>query len=243
VGIAFSLLNLGLVLRSPAFLQEGIGLEQELGDLRRIAVGKALLGHEQALEGKSQEAIGLFASAMRGHVHLGDRWFVIFDLMGIAEALLADKQTAEAVRFFAAAQALAQTLDIPVGGVTYQRLIATMARLRDDARFAASWAAGAQMSREQAITAALALATPVPPEPQRVPASRPESEPLTQREREIAQLLARGDSNRQIADALSIGIGTVNVHVHRILGKLGLYSRQQVADWLETAAPPTRERD
>ena len=93
---------------------------------------------------------------------------------------------------------------------------------------------GACAHLDQAVAAALALAvTPLAPPPaHRTPALPLESEPLTRREREIAHLLARGDTDRQIADALSISIGTVGVHVHRILQKLGLRSRWQVADWL-----------
>lgn len=53
---------------------------------------------------------------------------------------------------------------------------------------------------------------------------------LTRREREVAGLLARGYTDRQIAAALSIAVSTVGVHVHRILAKLGLYSRRQLAD-------------
>jgi DNA-binding CsgD family transcriptional regulator len=54
---------------------------------------------------------------------------------------------------------------------------------------------------------------------------------LTLREREVARLLASGCSNREIADALIISEGTVEVHVKHILSKLGFRSRAQVAAW------------
>jgi DNA-binding CsgD family transcriptional regulator len=54
---------------------------------------------------------------------------------------------------------------------------------------------------------------------------------LTGRERDVALLLAAGRSNREIADALVITEGTVEVHVKHILSKLGLRSRAQVAAW------------
>ena len=47
-----------------------------------------------------------------------------------------------------------------------------------------------------------------------------------------AALLARGYTNRRIAKELTITDGTVGIHVEHILGKLGLYSRRQVADWV-----------
>jgi non-specific serine/threonine protein kinase len=54
---------------------------------------------------------------------------------------------------------------------------------------------------------------------------------LTRREREVAVLMARGLTNRQIADELVIAEGTAGVHVDHILNKLGFRSRAQVAAW------------
>lgn len=56
---------------------------------------------------------------------------------------------------------------------------------------------------------------------------------LSAREQEVARLVASGYSNRQIADALFISLGTVKDHVHSILSKTGFSSRAQViAAWL-----------
>jgi two-component system NarL family response regulator len=59
---------------------------------------------------------------------------------------------------------------------------------------------------------------------------RPEStalQTLTPRERQILQLLVQGLSNQQIARDLFISVGTVQVHVHAILRKLGVRDRTQ----------------
>ena len=56
--------------------------------------------------------------------------------------------------------------------------------------------------------------------------------PLSRREREVAQLLAGGLSNREIASRLYVSERTVDNHVHHILDKLGFDSRVQVAAWL-----------
>jgi predicted ATPase/DNA-binding CsgD family transcriptional regulator len=59
----------------------------------------------------------------------------------------------------------------------------------------------------------------------------PSPSPLTPREREIAILIARGLSNRGIADELVISPATAARHVANILTKLGFTSRAQVAAW------------
>jgi NarL family two-component system response regulator LiaR len=62
------------------------------------------------------------------------------------------------------------------------------------------------------------------------PSERPPTpEPLTEREMEVLQLVARGRSNREIADELAISEATVRTHVSNILGKLHLASRTQAA--------------
>jgi DNA-binding NarL/FixJ family response regulator len=52
---------------------------------------------------------------------------------------------------------------------------------------------------------------------------------LTPREHEVLQLLAEGRTNREIAEALIIGTGTVKGYIERIIRKLGVSDRTQAA--------------
>jgi len=57
----------------------------------------------------------------------------------------------------------------------------------------------------------------------------PAAEPLTSREVEVLQLIARGLNNQEIAEDLVLSVATVYTHVSNILAKLHLASRTQAA--------------
>lgn len=56
-----------------------------------------------------------------------------------------------------------------------------------------------------------------------------EYQELTPREKEILDLIADGLTNQEIAETLTIEVGTVKNHVHNILSKLNVNSRQDAA--------------
>ena len=114
--------------------------------------------------------------------------------------------------------------------------------------------AAALLAEGRAMTAAEAVAYAVQPSPEGNGAARPaapsdwapvprpraaassEVSTLTPRELEIARLIARGLSNRAIADELVISQATVARHVANMLTKLGFNSRAQVAAWMARQA-------
>ena len=57
----------------------------------------------------------------------------------------------------------------------------------------------------------------------------PTEEPLTERELEVLKLVAHGQPNQEIAEALVISERTVGTHVSNILSKLHLANRTQAA--------------
>jgi two-component system nitrate/nitrite response regulator NarL len=61
---------------------------------------------------------------------------------------------------------------------------------------------------------------------------RPAATSLTARERQIAELIEQGHSNKEIAERLEIGLPTVKNHVHNILTKLKATRRGQAAAML-----------
>jgi DNA-binding NarL/FixJ family response regulator len=62
---------------------------------------------------------------------------------------------------------------------------------------------------------------------------------LTRRERQAAELIRSGLSDKEIARQLNISLATTKSHVHNLLGKLRLHRRSQVAEWFrEYERPP-----
>ncbi|NKQ58692.1 ATPase [Amycolatopsis sp. K13G38] len=94
--------------------------------------------------------------------------------------------------------------------------------------YQAAFDAAASFGPDEAISFALAEKAGKP----RTVERRSSPGGLTRREREIAELVAEGLSNRAIATRLVIAQRTAETHVENILAKLGFTSRAQIAAWL-----------
>jgi len=154
-----------------------------------------------------------------------------FDTLAGIDCLRGD--FARAGRLLGAADGLRQGTDV--------RLVDRLVELRAEvvaqgARaigvdFEEARAVGLRSSVEDNVAVALGEALPddAPPPPL--------SSTLTRREREIAELIASGASNKEIASALVISPRTAEGHVVHILNKLGFSSRVQIAAWVSGRAP------
>jgi predicted ATPase/DNA-binding CsgD family transcriptional regulator len=97
-------------------------------------------------------------------------------------------------------------------------------------------APGAGCPLAEIVRLAVAGADELPPYPDHpADVGPPVASGLTGREREIADLVAEGLTNRQIAGQLVISKRTVDAHIEHIYGKLGVSSRVQLASWLRSA--------
>jgi non-specific serine/threonine protein kinase len=236
-GIALALLNLGAnagiqgdIEHSIALLTESLERHEALGDLRSMAIAQAMLAGATMQRGDLDAALAFAVAAFEGHARIDDRWFVAFDSLRLASVLLAHQRTMEAVQFLGTAQALSEAVGCAVGSVTYAGLFASTRPMIHQRRFTAAWSLGHAMNLQQALEAVRAL-TASPSSSRRTDNPHPGN--LTRREREIAAYLEQGYTDRRIAETLSLSAGTVGVHVHHILRKLGLQSRLQVAAYFD----------
>jgi DNA-binding NarL/FixJ family response regulator len=95
---------------------------------------------------------------------------------------------------------------------------------------AAAWTAGAQLSIEQAVAEAR-MVLAARGRPRGSAARRKLPGGLTEREAEVLRLVARCQTNRQIAEELVVSERTVAHHLDRILSRLGVASRAAVASF------------
>jgi DNA-binding NarL/FixJ family response regulator len=95
------------------------------------------------------------------------------------------------------------------------------------ARFRTEFEAGRRLGRESAVRLALGE-----PDTAGKLSSDGVRYKLGARQLEVAQLVAKGLSNRQIASILFLSERTVDSHVRTILNKLGFNSRAQIAGWI-----------
>jgi DNA-binding NarL/FixJ family response regulator len=102
-----------------------------------------------------------------------------------------------------------------------------------ETQFGEAWAAGHAMTTEEAVTYALSSADASQTTEKIAAANADEGGPsrLSPREREVAALIGRGRTSREIAAELIVSEKTVDAHADHIRQKLGLRSRAEIAVW------------
>ncbi|WP_043718824.1 LuxR C-terminal-related transcriptional regulator [Kutzneria sp. 744] len=105
-----------------------------------------------------------------------------------------------------------------------------------DAGYEAGFRRGTELTLDEAVAYALGD-TMRSTEDTTKPQVAPLQTPLTKREFQVAELIADGLSNKDIAGRLVIALRTAEGHVEHILTKLGFTSRAQVAAWVNERRP------
>ncbi|WP_368680713.1 protein kinase (plasmid) [Rhodococcus opacus] len=190
-----------------------------------LYMGEALRRHRSF-----NEALTAVREALRLKAELDDPFGVAWTIEILAEIACDTRQNERAASLLGAADRLWRSMSIDVA--TLERLQISEGLTRDrlqsalgPAAFAAHYRRGERLDQEAAI--AVALQDEAAPG---VPSTQPGV--LTPRESEIAQLVARGFTNKQIASKLVISPRTADSHVQNILTKLGFNSRAQIATWI-----------
>jgi DNA-binding CsgD family transcriptional regulator len=228
--------------QAKALLDESLALFREIGDSSNIAVSlmnsalatlsKGDHGRVQAL---CEESLKLLQKAQDTQ-HIAD-------CLGImASAAGARGSAKRAARLWGAAEALREEVGVPLqpeDRMVLDPYLATARSSLGEIAWRTTLVEGRAMTSEQAIEYALDAGEPLLPS-LATHRSGENTTALTPREEEVAVLVSRGLTNRQIASELSISEHTVATHIAKILKRLGLSSRSRLAAWVaERGLPQT----
>jgi len=200
----------------------------------RRAAGRALrvLGDLATERGALFQAQSAYLSSLEVWHDLADAGELARTLEACAILAMARTHAARALRLVGAASALRYASGAVAGREAEKALGGWLELARtavDEDSAAAFEAEGAQLTLEQAIELAKAR---IEPELTGVQQAATALHPLSERETQVAVLVARGRSNREIAAELQLSERTVEAHLRRILTRLGFATRTPLASWV-----------
>jgi non-specific serine/threonine protein kinase len=227
--LGFTVGALGDQARATQLLEESVDLARRTGSVGRLAIASIYLGQVAFARGDTQRAAAALEEALKLFQVWDSAWGMAECLEGLAVVAGSEARFDRAARLMGAAARLRESIGAPVHPVDradHERTVGlSQAALGLDA-YTSAWRAGQSMNIDEVIDYAVTS-----PSPEAAGSTARQSQ-LTGREREVAVLIARGMSNRQIAETLVIAERTVTNHVEHIFDKLGFRSRAQVATWI-----------
>jgi predicted ATPase/DNA-binding CsgD family transcriptional regulator len=203
---------------------------RQLGDQWGIAITLADLGRLRLDLGDTAPAMACFRESAPLFQAVGNVLGITEVLEGVA-AVVAGRQPRRAAELLGAADALRGSTAAVQPRVEQGAVARTVGRVRarlSEPIFVEAWARGQAMQMQAALD--YVLSTDHAAGDSAV-AGDGSGGGLSPREREVAQLIALGRSNREIAEALVLSSKTVESHVKHIFGKLGVQGRTEVAVW------------
>lgn len=206
---------------------DGARLSRRAGDLYSLSMMLLNQGFAALRSGDADEAERRFVEALPIARRIDDRVAQCYLLGGLGACAASVRDPQRAAQLLGAMDGLR----VEVGAIVNSGMAPALSSATESvraalgpARFESSLRDGRRMSRADALRLALReVAAPSP------------NGPLRQREKDVAQLVAEGLSNKDIGARLFISERTVESHVRNILNKLGFHSRTQIASWV--AAP------
>jgi predicted ATPase/class 3 adenylate cyclase/DNA-binding CsgD family transcriptional regulator len=222
-------------------LESGLAYARHIGGPPQIVHLTGRLAQVALAQRDARRACALLDESFRLLAEVTDRTCFPRPLERAAEVIAALGQPLRAARLFGAADSLRQSLSAPLAPVDkkhYSHAVATARAAAGRAAFEREWSAGALMTIDQAVAHGRETLEGLESQSTHIlkkpPIERDHPDvlaPLTTREREVAELLVHGSTNREIATSLCIAPSTVQRHVANILTKLGIRSRTEVAVW------------
>jgi DNA-binding CsgD family transcriptional regulator len=215
--------------RAAPLYEESIRLFQVLG-LREDPSRIHNLGYVALAERQARRAAGLFTDALRAFRRVGDQRGVADCLIGLGCVQAAERRPAEAARLFGAGDAALEGMGSivwPSNRTDYQHWQRIARAAIGPHAWDEAWTSARALGVDRVVEEVLSdYASGVAPVTSRLGSHINE---LTPREREVAELAARGLSNRRIGETLVIAEKTAANHLQNSLDKLDVHSRSELA--------------
>jgi non-specific serine/threonine protein kinase len=227
LGLAYELS--GDTPRATACYQQVLSATQTSGEILHRSAALRGMGVAAWRHGDRQRARRLLEDALRLNLRLNNPFVAAFGLEALAWTIEHGDEERGAVLMGAARAAWPADSSVesvfPNLARFHHESEQRMRRELGERRFEAALRRGLAMGTD----AAAAYAVGERPGGRAVPSGFAE---LTRRERQVAELVSRGLTNKQIAAKLVISQRTAQGHVEHILTKLGFTSRAQIAAWV-----------
>jgi non-specific serine/threonine protein kinase len=216
---------------ATALCEKSLRLSARYGERWATSYASWALGVNKWSQGHCAEATEVAREGLRVTLEFGDQLGIVHMIELLSWISASDGRHAESARLLGAARAIWDKLGTSMqafGTYLHNCEAATEDRLRaalGTPQAEALIAEGASLSVEQVSAAQIGTVQAHGPS-----AELPDS-PLTAREMEVAKLVARGLTNREIAAELVLSSRTIDSHVQHILTKLDFNKRSQIAGW------------
>ncbi|MBP2328567.1 non-specific serine/threonine protein kinase [Kibdelosporangium banguiense] len=226
--------------RALAAHEEVLAITEPRGEVWYRSISLWALGLAVWQQGQPRRATGLVRESLRLKRPLNDLLGTAWCLEALAWIAAGEPDSRRAATLLGAAQALWHT--IGASPATVRHLLGYHEECEQRMRHAlGEQAFQAAFQRGMDLSLADAIADALNEKPQAAPAPASAATTLTRREQQVAELVAEGLTNKQIAARLVIAQRTAEGHVERILAKLGFTKRTQLAAWV-TEQRQSRER-
>jgi predicted ATPase/DNA-binding CsgD family transcriptional regulator/tetratricopeptide (TPR) repeat protein len=218
---------------AATILEESIAVHRTPGDEFFLAVDLGYLSLVRCDMGQHGAAASLLKEALELWQELHSQENISECLADVATLATACKSFAVGASLMASAATLRDAIDhaftLPERAA-YERAERSQREALGDEAFATAWRAGSSTPVRRAIADASAFLDQVlTPAPTPDPDGKSDQYGLTPRERDVLRLLAKGQSDKEMADGLFIGLRTVETHVSNVLSKLGARNRAEAA--------------
>ncbi|MEU2715656.1 LuxR C-terminal-related transcriptional regulator [Streptomyces sp. NPDC007205] len=229
--LAWALLQAGAELEADELMTRCLPVLREQAPWPRTAAALHTAGAVRLALGQLRSAESLFAEVLR--IVPGASFHALYPVEGLALVAAESGDMQRALRLYEASVQARRRLDTEPEAPWRHRMEQAAARARTRLSAAAREAAvaGARgLCGERLVAYALGAGSGDHRTRRDVRAGAGRLQ-LTARESAVAELVAEGMTNRQIADQLGLSIHTVATHLDKIRDKLGLRSRTQIALW------------